>query len=157
MLKKLIAKLFHISFLFTRPLTLGVRVILLDQSQTKVLLVHHTYTDGWHFPGGGVDVGETIEHAALRELREECAITPQGTLTLQGLYFQKKVNNRDHVAVFHGLADEKALGFKPSREITQAQFFPLDALPETATQPTRQRLEEYAGRAEISSLWVETH
>lgn len=155
MLKKLITKFFHISFLFTRPLTMGVRVILLDQTKTKVLLVHHTYIDGWHFPGGGVDAGETIEHAALRELREECSIAPEAALTLQGVYFQKKVNNRDHVAVFHGLADEKQLGFQPSHEITEAKFHPLDDLPETISDPTRQRLEEYAGRAEISPIWSE--
>lgn len=155
MLKKLITKLFHISFLLTRPLTMGVRVILLNNTKTKVLLVNHSYTDGWHFPGGGVDSGETIEHAALRELREECSIEPNAALVLQGVYFQRKVNNRDHVAVFYGTANEETLGFTPSGEIKKAAFFPLDALPDGTTIPTRQRLEEYAGRAEISSLWTE--
>lgn len=155
MLKKLITKFFHISFLFTRPLTMGVRVILLDQSKTKVLLVNHTYVDGWHFPGGGVDAGETIEDAALRELREECSIAPTNTLTLHAVHFHKKVNNRDHVAVFHGLADEETLGFTPSREIKEAKFYPLDNLPSTITEPTRQRLEEFAGQRAISPYWSE--
>ena len=37
----------------------------------EVLLVHRPKYDDWTFPKGKVDPGETDEHAAVREVREE--------------------------------------------------------------------------------------
>lgn len=37
----------------------------------RVLLVHRRRYADWSFPKGGVDAGETIEQAALREVKEE--------------------------------------------------------------------------------------
>ena len=42
---------------------------------------------------------------------------------------------------------------KPDREIQEAGFFPLDALPEATTQSTRARLAEIAGTQKISPHW----
>jgi NUDIX domain-containing protein len=47
-----------------RPMTLGVRVLLVKES--SVVLVQHSYMDGWFLPGGGVKKGERFE-AAIRE------------------------------------------------------------------------------------------
>lgn len=151
MLRKIIGKMFQISFLITRPLTMGVRVILRDGDQ--ILLVRHTYVPGWHLPGGGVDPGETIYHAAARELREECAIAPRSALILQSIHFQKRVNNRDHVALL--LADGSAsdLKFQSSREIAEAAFFPWDELPEGTTQSTKKRLSECFEKTPMDEHW----
>jgi 8-oxo-dGTP pyrophosphatase MutT (NUDIX family) len=54
----------------------AARVLLLDDAD-RVLLIAHLPGDDrtvWTAPGGGLDVGETHEQAATRELREEVGI-----------------------------------------------------------------------------------
>jgi len=57
----------HRAGLYTSPLSIGVRAYVED-GDGAVLLVKHTYIRGWHFPGGGVDPGETAQQAVDREL-----------------------------------------------------------------------------------------
>ena len=40
----------------------------------QVLLVTRRQSNGWMVPGGGVEVGEEVEHAAVRELEEEVSL-----------------------------------------------------------------------------------
>lgn len=48
-------RLFHTLFLLQRPMTLGVRGLVLDVPAKTVMLIRHTYVPGWHLPGGGVE------------------------------------------------------------------------------------------------------
>lgn len=124
----------------TRPLTVGVRLILLDGD--RLLLVRHTYQDGWLLPGGGVEKGETLEEAARREAREETG-AQLGGLELFGAYTNFFEHKSDHVIVF--LSREVTLPGsprKPSVEIACAQFFPLDDLPGDLLPGHRRRVEE---------------
>ena len=50
--------------------------IIIDESSDsrRVLLVHRPRYDDWSFPKGKLDPGETIEEAALREVKEETGL-----------------------------------------------------------------------------------
>jgi 8-oxo-dGTP pyrophosphatase MutT (NUDIX family) len=151
-LQRLQIRLLHVYFRLRRGMTLGVRAAVLND-RGEVFLVRHTYTPGWHLPGGGVEVGETMLEALAKELREEACIRLTGPAVLFGLYFNRSISARDHVALYivrnFALDAVKA----PDREIAEAAFFPLDALPQGLTPGTRRRLVEIAGGIAPTAEW----
>jgi 8-oxo-dGTP pyrophosphatase MutT (NUDIX family) len=136
-----------------RGLTLGVRAVVFD-TENRVLLIKHTYTPGWHFPGGGVEKHETIAAAMTRELEEESGIVLTGEAELFGLYLQRPHGGRDHVAVYicRDWRQARQPQF-PNMEIVEARFFALDALPEGITGATRRRIAEITEGAPRSADW----
>jgi ADP-ribose pyrophosphatase YjhB (NUDIX family) len=137
---------------FLRPMTLGVRGLVVDRDN-RVLLVRHTYVPGFFLPGGGAESGETLEEALTRELAEEGNIRLTAPAQLFGVYFNKRVSRRDHVAFYIVRDFEQIAPHAPDYEIAEAGFFPLDALPPGVTPATRARLREVFEKAPVSPYW----
>jgi ADP-ribose pyrophosphatase YjhB (NUDIX family) len=137
---------------FRRGMTLGVRAMVLDQSE-QILLVRHSYVKGWHMPGGGVEVGETLEKALAKELLEEANVKITGETHLLGFYLNSKAALRDHVAVYLVRDFEQIAPKLPDREILEARFFPLSELPEGTTSATKRRIAEALSGAAVSQFW----
>ena len=51
----------------------------------KILLIRRTDNGNWALPGGGVDIGESLPQAAIRETREETGVDCEIT-GLSGIY-----------------------------------------------------------------------
>jgi 8-oxo-dGTP pyrophosphatase MutT (NUDIX family) len=134
-------RLFHLYWRFARGMTLGVRAVVLD-GENRVFLVLHSYVAGWHLPGGGVEVGESILDGLKRELWEEGRIELVGQPALHGIYFNSHVSIRDHVAVYVVRRYRQDRLPEPNHEITACGFFAADALPEETTPGTRLRIAE---------------
>lgn len=142
----------HLYWRQTRGMTLGVRAAVLD-AEGSVFLVRHTYTPGWHLPGGGVEPGETLLEAVVKELNEEANLSPSAEPVLHGIFLNDAISRRDHVAVFV-VRDFVIAGPRlPDREIAEAGFFGLDALPADTTRGTRARLAEIIEGLSPAQRW----
>lgn len=133
-------------------MTLGVRGIVAD-SQGRVLLLRHTYTPGWHFPGGGVEKGETAALSMQRELVEEAGIiVAEGGMELVSVHANHSFFPNDHVLVYR--ISQWTQGEQTSKgEIAEIGFFDPSAPPEGTSGGTRRRLAELFSGAPRSESW----
>jgi len=144
--------LFHLYWRFARGMTLGVRACVVDR-EGRILLIKHSYTPGWHFPGGGVEVGQTLAAALATELREEANVVMTGEPSLVGLYHNARTSRRDHVALYRVEQWEQPSPPVPSYEIVAHGFFARSALPEGTTRGTRERIAEMFDGQAKSEVW----
>jgi 8-oxo-dGTP pyrophosphatase MutT (NUDIX family) len=133
-------------------MTLGVRAIVMGPDG-RIFLVKHSYVSGWHLPGGGVEPGETVIDALIRELREEGNIEPTAPPVLHGIFLNDRLSPRDHVAVFVVQDFRQIAEPIPGYEIIAHGFFSLDELPNDTTAPTRARIIEILGNAPVTERW----
>jgi 8-oxo-dGTP pyrophosphatase MutT (NUDIX family) len=69
----------------TAQLKLGSSAIVLNQAGDKILLTRRTDNGRWCLPGGGMEVGESLEECCMREVWEETGLTVR-VVCLLGIY-----------------------------------------------------------------------
>lgn len=138
---------------WTRPLTLGAQGVVLTPDD-RVLLVRHTYRPGWHFPGGGVEKGESALEALHRELAEEAGVLLDGPPELYGLYPNFRVFPGDHIALFVVRSWRQPQVPAPNSEIAEQRFFAVSELVPEVIAPARTRLSEILGGAPRADTWA---
>jgi ADP-ribose pyrophosphatase YjhB (NUDIX family) len=109
-----------------------------------VLLVHHTYGKlNWELPGGLGEAHETPSENAARELREETGLVA-ATLALTGIYAERqhKLAGPFLHFVFRTDVDGDADPTPDLDEISEAAFWPLDALPTPISDFTERRIRD---------------
>lgn len=135
-----------------RGMTLGTRTLVLRDADREVLLVRHGYAAGWLLPGGGVERGEALAEAAMREVKEEGGIEAEEEPLLHGIFNNDREFPGDYVACYL-LRKFRQGPFTPGFEIAEARFFPADALPEGTTAGTRRRIAEVLGKHPAAPRW----
>ena len=140
-----------------RGLTLGARGLVLrdGEASVEVLLIRHTYAPGFQLPGGGVEPGEGAPDAMRRELWEEARVRlGDAEPELLGLYHNGPKWPRDHVACYVVRDYAQPEAPRPSREIAEHVWAPVDALPDGIQSSARQRIAEGVSGAPRIGTWV---
>ena len=102
--------------------------------QMYVLLIqrgNEPYKGYWAFPGGFLNMDETVAHCAERELEEETGIVLTG-MQLVGIYSDVERDPRGRVITVAYTAMTSMPKAKAADDAAAAQWWPLDALPELA-------------------------
>ncbi len=130
-----------VTYEFPRPnLAVDCVVFGLDEEDLKILLIQRAippFEGRWALPGGFVQIDETLEEAALRELREE---TGMQDLFLEQLYTFGAVGRdpRERVVsvAYYALVNLGDHEIEAATDARNAAWFSVDDLPQLAFDHT---------------------
>ncbi|NQU62702.1 MAG: NUDIX hydrolase [SAR324 cluster bacterium] len=111
------------------PVTPRLTVDAIIRTPSGIVLIKRSYEPlGWAIPGGFVDIGETVESAAIREAEEETGLLISD-LWLVGVYSDPERDPRFHTVsvVFGAKANSIPVG---GDDAAEARIFEDSSLPE---------------------------
>jgi len=126
----------------------GACVIVIDDIN-RILLQLRADNKCWGFAGGSMEVGESLEEVAIRELKEETgleAITLELFNIFSGKDFYYKYPNGDEV--YNVTAAYICKNFnnhlnKESIEILDIKFFEINEIPNNISPPEKPIIQSY--------------
>ena len=129
-------------------LTAGVGLFVFNENNQVLMQLRTDYNE-WGFPGGSMELGESFEQTAQRELKEETnlEIVQSKMLTvLSGKNTYREYPNGDKLyditAVFV-VTDYRGNLKINDNESKKLEWFSIDNLPQNITAHTKNYLEKY--------------
>src|SRR5438270_8749332 len=114
---------------------IGVYAIIFADS--RVLLALRRNINWWNLPGGGMELGETVDEALRREVREETGLEVE-VEQLVGVY--SKPQKQEVVLTFR--CQIKGGTLQPTEEIRESRFFDPHSLPHNLLPKHRERVQD---------------
>ncbi|WP_413374203.1 NUDIX hydrolase [Paenibacillus taichungensis] len=131
------------------PVILVRPSILILNKSGEILLVRHV-DNTWGVPGGFMELGESVEESARREVKEEIGIQIK-KLVLYGVFSGKELytklrNGHEYYNVVIGYICTEFEGeLKPNGvEVLEAKFYKPMELPENTDPYLKSKIEEKA-------------
>ncbi len=127
--------------------------VVVTNDTGEILLIRRSDNDNWAVPGGAVDLGESVAHAAVRETKEESGIDCQITGVV-GIYSDPRhvilyTSNGEVRQEFSILLTATATGGQPapSSESSDARWVPAGELGQyVMDRSMRMRVDHYLER-----------
>ena len=123
------------TYKYPRPAVTADCVVITKEAEPKVLLIQRgadPYKGCWAFPGGVMNMDETTEQCAIRELEEETGLKVS-TVRQIGAYSKVDRDPRGRTITVAYLAIiDKPAQVTGQDDAAKAEWFPLSALPELA-------------------------
>lgn len=125
------------TYKYPRPaLTTDAVVFIKSGDELKILLIQRKnppFLGYWAFPGGFVEMNETLEESAARELREETGLD---NVELKQFKTYGTINRdprgRTVSVVYYGFVDKAESHVHAEDDANEAQWFPISYLPKLA-------------------------
>ncbi len=129
----------------------SVNVVVINAAG-EILLIRRTDNGNWALPGGGVDIGESLPQAAIRETREETGVDCEIT-GLSGIYTDPGhvilyTSNGEVRQEFSVVLPARATGGQPtpSSETSEVRWVAIGDAEAYQMDPSmRFRVSNYAG------------
>ena len=120
---------------YPRPAVTADCVVITRETEPKVLLVQRgiaPYKDCWAFPGGFMNMDETTEECAIRELEEETGLKVPNVQQI-GAYskIDRDPRGRTITVAYLAIVD-KPVDVKGQDDAANAAWFPITDLPHLA-------------------------
>ena len=120
---------------YPRPAVTADAVVITQSEPRRVLLIErggNPYKGCWAFPGGFMDMDETTEQCAFRELEEETGLKLTEAKQI-GCYSDVDRDPRGRtLSVAYLMLVEDELPVQGQDDAKQAKWWPIDELPELA-------------------------
>lgn len=120
---------------YPRP-AVTVDMIVLRNQMSEVLLIrrlHPPFEGKWALPGGFMDMDETLEEAAVRELKEETGLSGIELKQLHAFSaLGRDPRHRTVSVAFYGVLENDQAFAKAGSDAKEVQWFRLDDLPPLA-------------------------
>lgn len=123
----------------------GIAVNVAVIKDDKILLTQREDFETWILPGGGVDEGESVAQAAIRETKEETGLDVDLT-KLVGIYFRKSEIFNDHIVLFAANPVGGEIKCQPGETIA-VEWFPFSQIPGPLSLGHRRRIKDVISNA----------
>ena len=135
MSKYITEKTMEYTYKYPRPAVTADCVVITKEAEPKVLLIQRgidAYKGCWAFPGGFMNMDETTEQCAIRELEEETGLKISNLHQI-GAYSKVDRDPRGRtIAVAYLAIVDSPLDVKGQDDAANAAWFPINALPTLA-------------------------